>query len=380
MMKKQRLGFVLSRAITGCAALLAGCAADGSQTARQEGIQAVMKEIQATFDELARPTSACISGRLGNDKTCEPETAWKDLVTAACEARGMSLESLSPADRCAADQLSAVNFSCCPKSEQASDPNCTSSVLGGPTGCRSTAEWKEAIVSACAAQGRLLTDAYFGASCGADAVRSVSYACCSAQPAPEPATDCQSFVAGGAGTCRTAQDWKTQVTADCSGRRLQLSDLSLSDGCETEKFSSARYLCCGARPTPPPAPSCESKVYGASSCQDEAAWRLVATDLCTTQGLTLDAIAYSESCGSSLWRNMKYACCPSVSTPPPDPPPPSTCATQLLGDGTACTDQATWRDQAIRTCAAASQQLSTLSFGPECGAGKYTLAKALCCK
>lgn len=365
-------------AFIGYAAVLGACAADSSQSARIEGMQQVMQDVRTTFDELARPAGACVGARLGNDKSCESEATWKQLLVDACEARGMILDSVALGDRCEEGKLSSVSFSCCPKSGPAAAPNCTSSVLGGPTSCRSTATWKESLIAACEAEGRLLTDAFFGESCGADSVRSVSYECCGAQAAPPPPNDCQS--ASASGVCRTPEDWKSTVSAECSGRGLVLSDLALSDACETGKFSTTRYLCCGARSTPPPAPACQSTVYGTSSCRSEADWKQIATDLCAGQGLTLEAIAYTDACDSGVWRNMKYACCPKVSTPPPDPPPASSCTTQILGDGSVCSDQATWRDQAVRTCAAASQRLSALSFGTECGTGKYTLAKVECCK
>jgi len=365
----------LFRVLASYTMLVSGCSADSAQSALQEGRQLLSQELRQTFDELARPDGACLSGRLGNDKSCETSAAWKQYLIEACGAHGMRVESIVPTESCGSDQFRYSDFSCCPQIAPIGAPNCTQLSEGGPSVCKPISTWKQDITAACAVKGLQLTDTYFGQSCGADAVRSVSYACCGTQPLPAVADDCQSFSQGD--TCQSAEAWKRADTAQCESKGLALGDISLADDCGLGRFSKSTYLCCGARATPPPVPTCTSKVYEIPGCRDEAAWRNVASDQCEKQGLGFSAIAFTDACGAGLWQNMKYACCP-LSTDPP-PPPPSLCTTQLLDEGGTCNDQATWRDRAVRACATAGAVLKELTFGASCGADKYLQAKAYCC-
>jgi hypothetical protein len=367
----------LFRVLTGYSMFLVACSADSSQSAALEGRQLLSQEIRQTFDELARPDGACLSGRLGNDKSCETSAAWKQYLAQACAAHGMQVESTSPTQSCGSDQFRYAEFSCCPQSAPAVAPNCTQLAEGGPSICQPIADWKLVMTAACAGRGLQLAETYFGESCGADAVHSVSYSCCGAQPLPPAAEDCQSFSAGGAGVCQTPEEWKRADITQCESKGLSLSDISLSGDCGSGSFSNSTSLCCGGRSTPAPTPTCTSTVYDTPGCRDEAAWRKVASDLCAKQSLTLSAIAFTDACGAGLWQNMKYACCPTTTDPPP--PPPSLCTTQLLDEGGACNDQATWRDRAVRACATAGAVLKELTFGTPCATDKYLQAKANCC-
>lgn len=367
----------LLRVLTGCTIFLFACSTDSSQSATAEGRQLLSQEVQKTFDELARPAGACLSGRLGNEKSCETSAAWKQYLTQACGARDLLLVRSAPGESCGSDQFRSAEFSCCPMSAPALDPKCVSLAEGGPSVCKSSTDWKQLIAGACQEQGLRVGEAFFGESCGADAARSVSYTCCGDQPQPTAAAECQSFSDGGPGICRTPEDWKVAVTAQCKSKGLGLGDLSLSGACGSGSFSATTFLCCGAPATPPPAPLCQSAVYDKPGCRDEATWRSVATDLCQTQSLKLTAIAFSDSCSAGVWQNMKYECCPPTTDPPP--PPPSSCATQILDEGGACNDQATWRDRAVRACAAAASAVKDLTFGTPCGVDKYLQAKVSCC-
>lgn len=367
----------LFRVLSGCTMLLIACAADSSKSAAVEGKELLMTELRQTFDELARPDGACMSGRLGNDKSCETEAAWKQYLSDACAAHGMAVESTTPTESCGSGQFRYSDFSCCPTSSSTPEPNCANLVEGGPSVCKPLGEWKQNIIGICAGQGLQVGEVFFGQSCGADAARSVRFSCCGAQPLDPPAADCQPFSAGGAGACKTPEEWKVTVSNDCTGKGLALGDLSLGGDCGSGRFSTTAFLCCGARPTPPPTPTCFSKDYETPGCRTEADWQKVATAVCQNQSLKLDAIAYADSCGTGSWQNMKYACCPQT-TGTPDPPM-SSCTTQLLEEGGACNDQATWRDRAIRACAAAGAQLKELTFGTPCAADKYLAAKANCC-
>ena len=76
--------------LTGCAIFLFACSTDSSQSPT-EGRQLLSQEVRQTFDELARPAGACLSGRLGNEKSCETSAGWKEYLTAACGARDLML-------------------------------------------------------------------------------------------------------------------------------------------------------------------------------------------------------------------------------------------------------------------------------------------------
>lgn len=365
------------RVLSGCVLFLSACSADPSQSAALEGRELLLQEIRQTFDELSRPDGACMRGRLGNDKSCETEAAWTQYLSEACAAHDMAVESATPVESCGSGQFRQSEFSCCPRSAPAIAANCTNLVEGGPSICKPISDWKDIMTAACAEKGLRVAEVFFGASCGVDAARSISYACCGDQPLDTPAADCQPFSDGGAETCRTPEDWKRTVSDQCVGKGLALSDLSLRSECGSGGFRSTTFLCCGARPTPVPEPTCFSKVYDAPSCRAEDAWQKLAGELCQAQGLTLDAIAFTDACGAGVWQNMKYACCPTTTEPPP--PPPSRCTTQILDEGGTCNDQATWRDRAVRACAAAGAQLKELTFGATCAPDKYLQAKASCC-
>lgn len=369
-----------ARVLVGSVSLLGACSV---QTAEQyttlEGKALLSKEVSEMFDELARPEGACLSGRLGNSQSCESAPDWKQFVADACAARGLQVASISSAESCGADRYRYSEFSCCPTSQVTPAPNCTAGVEGGPSTCQSISAWKDAATSSCVAKGQLVADVYFGESCGAEQVRSVRFQCCGDLPVSSPPEDCQPFTDGNAQTCQSPEDWKKSVAAQCTSKGLQLSDLSLSGDCGAGKFSTTKFLCCGARPTPPPTPTCQSEVYKTPGCKDESAWRQVASDVCTARSLKLGAIGFSDSCGTGSWQNMKYACCSEVTGETP-PPPPSSCTWQLLSETAACNDQATWRDLGVRACAASGTRLNELLFGNTCGLGKYDAAKVSCCK
>jgi hypothetical protein len=367
----------LVRLLAGYTFLLSACSADPGATSAQAGRQQVTLSLSRSLDGLARPESACMSGRLGNQQSCETAAGWKQLLGDACTARGMQVAELTPTESCGSEQFRFADFSCCPEIAADPIPNCQNLVDGGPSVCRTLSSWKERISASCAAQGQQLGSASFGASCGVDSTSSVTYSCCAAQPVPTAPTDCQPYSDGGPKSCQSAVAWKLALTAQCQSRGLGLGDLSLSGDCGSGSFQSASYLCCGVRATPPPTPSCQSVVYPARSCRDEATWKQLASDLCQGQGLTVGAVGYIDSCGSGSWQDMKYVCCPPANDPPP--PPPSSCTYQLLDEAGACNDHATWRDRAVRGCAGVGAQLKDLAFGTPCAADKYLQAKAQCC-
>lgn len=364
----------LFRAIAGYLLLLTACSADPSQGSAQEGQARLSQQISQTFDGLARPDGACLSGRLGNDKICETSASWKQTLADTCGARGLQLESATTTESCGSGLFRYADFSCCPTIAPEPVSNCIGLAEGGPSVCKPIAEWKQIIGGACAESGLRLGETFFGESCGPEAARSVKYACCGDQALPSPDTACQALSEGGAGTCKTPEAWKSAVSAQCSSKGLGLGDLTLGDDCGSGNFRTAKFLCCGAGPTPPPEPTCKSAVYPTPECRDEAAWRTLASDICRGQSLQLEAIGFADACGAGVWRSMKYGCCPAKAAPPPV----SNCATQLLSEGT-CNDQATWRDRAVRACAATGAQLKELTFGTACGSEKYLEAKASCC-
>ena len=215
----------LFRILAGYTMFVIGCSADSGQSALQEGRQLLSQEIHQTFDELARPDGACLRGKLGNDKSCETSAAWKQYLSEACAAHGMQVESTVPTQSCGSDQFRYSEFSCRPQSASTVAPNCTQLSEGGPSVCKSIADWKQSITAACTVKGLQLAETYFGESCGVDAVHSVSYSCCGTQPLPA-ADDCQSFSQGD--TCQSPDAWKRADTAQCASKGLALSDISLS--------------------------------------------------------------------------------------------------------------------------------------------------------
>lgn len=137
-----------------------------------------------------------------------------------------------------------------------------------------------------------------------------------------------------------------------------------------------------------PAPSCvDGQLGGATNCQDVGALKLASWQACQDRGLILEAYTPTVSCGTDLFRNVSYTCCPQPEPPPPpppvdaDPPPPSTgaCILQVEGSQSTCQSTAAWKQEVSQLCAASGLQLTDYRQSVSCGGDSYRYLTFVCC-
>lgn len=164
------------------------------------------------------------------------------------------------------------------------------------------------------------------------------------------------------------------LTACAEGELSSDLNPELSSGASVELSLQA----VGAPDLKVEADTCITEVQGSdSSCKDVSTWKQYAYDACMAQGLTLTAYSPYESCGTDVYRYVKYQCC-GASTPPPEPTPPL-CFSDSQGGSTSCKTESTWKKYAADACAAEGMTLMAYSVGDKCGLGRYRMVKYQCC-
>ncbi len=122
-----------------------------------------------------------------------------------------------------------------------------------------------------------------------------------------PLLQCITDVLGDATACETEMVWNDRAKQACTASGGVLSGAGAFEPC-SGGFRHLKYACCPTSMT-----GCVAeKQGGASSCKDEATWRKNAELSCSASGTVVMGLELIESCGTGVYRYVKYLCCPST--------------------------------------------------------------------
>ncbi len=195
------------------------------------------------------PPPVCVGFALGGPTSCKTSSDWKSAGANACSAQKLTLTNLSTFDSCGPDSYRQAKVTCCeiappPPPPPPPPPVCVGLALGGPTSCKTTADWKAAASNACAAQKLDLSQLSTFDACGADSYRQAKVLCCAPNPQPPPPGPvCEARAGGSATSCKSEADWKTAAAADCGAAKLTLGQIYFADAC-SGGFRYTKYECC----------------------------------------------------------------------------------------------------------------------------------------
>jgi hypothetical protein len=197
----------------------------------------------------------CVDVDFDHDVACEDMAAAKDQAGADCQSRGLKLTAFGPAQNCHAGELRRLKYTCCPPTGAPPPPpppdpvirepgSCVSRSQGGATICESVAAWQSVAAQDCAASGYEVGSVSLHVSCGDDAYRITSYACCTTDgsvipttpappdpfvgaPVPGPAryaqykccistSSCTVAQLGGESVCKDAASWQADAATACT--------------------------------------------------------------------------------------------------------------------------------------------------------------------
>lgn len=115
---------------------------------------------------------------------------------------------------------------------------------------------------------------------------------------------------GGDTSCKDVGTWKSYAATACSDKGLQLNNIDYADSCGAGLYRFTKYLCCPVAPPTPTPPTCTTNVQGEpTSCKDAVTWKTYAAEDCAGKGLYLTDYGTYDSCGTDVFRHVKYTCC-----------------------------------------------------------------------